>query len=141
MSKRRPGRTAPRPQAAAAPGAAEQRPVGEMTFEREFLLEFQATERGPGAEGDTYEQLVLAIAEAQKTGMGLSELLLGFGVTDTAGLLFLLRTVSIATAVEVLRWAADETVSVAHLHGMATIAHPTVLALHESGDDQEQPRE
>ncbi|MCW2601680.1 MAG: hypothetical protein JWM02_3509 [Frankiales bacterium] len=112
----------------------------EMTAEMNFLLKFHTTVHGPREVGDTYEQLVLAIIDAEKTGTGLSELLLGFGVTDLAGLLFLLRTVSIASAVETLRWASDETVGLAHLHGMATISHPAAMALHEPADDQEQPR-
>lgn len=110
---------------------AVQRPAYEMTAELAFLQAFRAQIHGPALFGDTYEQLLTALFDAQRDGQRLSELLLRFGVTDVGGLLFLLRTVSIATAVEALRWAADENVPLAHLHGIATIAHPAALALHE----------
>jgi hypothetical protein len=110
---------------------AEGRPAYEMTAEMGFVEAFRNTIHGPAAFGDTYENLVGALFDAERAGDRLSEFLLRLGVTDVTALLFLMRTVSMATTVEVLRWASDETVPLKHLHGMATIAHPAVLALHE----------
>jgi hypothetical protein len=93
-----------------------------------FLEDFDVRTNGPKLFGDTYQNLLVAVASNRTKS--LPELLLSFGVTDVEGLMFLLRIVSLNSTVEALRWASDDTIGLDYLHGTATISHPLTMALH-----------
>jgi hypothetical protein len=111
---------------------ASQRPgraPDELTVEREYLEHLDASFRTERPSySDSYEPVILAVTS--NTPKTLDQLLLELDVRTGDDLLHLIRTVGISTTVEVLRWAGDEMVTTAHLHLVASIAHPHAVALH-----------
>lgn len=105
--------------------AAGVRPGYEIRAEADLLCTYKQLILGPEFLGtDLYQQLLSALAEARNSRVGLTELLLQFGVTDVTGLVLLFRAVALTTSISTLGWVLDDTLPAAFLHQTGTYRHP-----------------